>query len=89
MKDLGLEIDLQSVESNMVYFNINHPRVSGDELVKRMLDRQTDSEPVETRVAVRMLAYDNTRLRLVLHHQVTEDDVHKTLQKLRFILTSY
>ena len=89
MKDLGLEIDLQSVESNMVYFNINHPRVSGDELVKRMLDRQTDSEPVETRVAVRMLAYDNTRLRLVLHHQVTEDDVHKTLQKLQFILTSY
>ena len=89
MKDLGLEIDLQSVESNMVYFNINHPRVSGDELVKRMLDRQTDSEPVETRVAVRMLAYDKTRLRLVLHHQVTEDDVHKTLQKLRFILTSY
>ena len=89
MKDLGLEIDLQSVESNMVYFNINHPRVSGDELVKRMLDRQTDSEPVETRVAVRMLAYDKTRLRLVLHHQVTEDDVHKMLQKLRFILTSY
>ena len=89
MKDLGLEIDLQSVESNMVYFNINHPRVSGDELVKRMLDRQTDSEPVETRVAVRMLAYDKTRLRLVLHHQVTEDDVHRTLQKLQFILTSY
>lgn len=88
MKDLGLEINLQSVESNMVYFNINHPRVSGDELVKRMLDI-TDSEPVETRVAVRMLAYDKTRLRLVLHHQVTEDDVHKTLQKLRFILTSY
>ncbi|KAM7447588.1 putative low-specificity L-threonine aldolase 1 [Porites harrisoni] len=88
MKDLGLEIDLQSVESNMVYFNINHPRVSGDELVKRMLDI-TDSEPVETRVAVRMLAYDKTRLRLVLHHQVTEDDVHKALQKLRFILTSF
>ena len=87
MEDLGLEIDLKSVETNMVYFNINHPKVSVDELVKRMLVI-TESEPVETRVAVRILAAGKNRIRLVLHHQVSQDDVHKTLQKMRFILSS-
>ena len=88
MKDLGLDVDLKSVETNMVYFSVNHPTVSANELVKRMFD-VTDSEPMETRVAVRILTYGKDRIRLVLHHQVSEDDVHKTLQKLRYILTTY
>ena len=87
MEDLGLEIDLESVETNMVYFNVNHERVSANELVRRMLEI-TDSDPADIRVAVRMLTAGTNRIRLVLHHQVTQDDVHKTLQKIRFILTS-
>ncbi|XP_078346124.1 uncharacterized protein LOC144631551 isoform X2 [Oculina patagonica] len=87
MKDLGLDVDLKSVETNIVYFNVNHPTVSANELVKRMLD-VTDSEPLETRVAVRILTAGKDRIRLVLHHQVSEDDVHKTLKKIKYILTS-
>ena len=86
MKGLGLDVDLTSVETNMVYFNVNHT-VSADELVKRMLD-VTDSEPLETKVAVRILTAGKDRIRLVLHHQVCEDDVHKTLRKIKYILTS-
>ncbi|KAL9956746.1 hypothetical protein ACROYT_G038273 [Oculina patagonica] len=87
MKDLGLDVDLKSVETNLVYFNVNHPTVSANELVKRMLD-VTDSEPLETRVAVRILTVGKNRIRLVLHHQVSEDDVHETLKKIKYILTS-
>jgi len=87
MKDLGLDVDLKSVETNMVYFNVNHPTVSANELVKRMLD-VTDSAPPETRVAVRILTAGKDRIRLVLHHQVCEDHVHMTLRKIKYILTS-
>ena len=87
MKDLGLDVDLKSVETNMVYFNVNHHTVSANELVKRMLD-VTDSEPLETRVAVRILAAGKDRIRLVLHHQVCEDDVQKTLRKIKYILNA-
>lgn len=86
MKDLGLEIDPKAVETNIVFFNVNHHKVSANELVKRML-QVTDSEPEETRVAVMMLTSGANRIRVVLHHQVTEEDVHKTLKKMRFILT--
>ena len=54
MKGLGLDVDLKSVETNMVYFNVNHHTVSANELVKQMLD-VTESAPLETRVAVRIL----------------------------------
>ena len=87
MKDLGLEVDLESVQTNMVYFNVKHRTVSADKLVKRMLDI-ADSEPEETRVVVRILTAGKNRIRLVLHHQVSQDDVHTTLRKIRFILTS-
>ena len=87
MKDLGLDVDLKSVETNMVYFNLNHHTVSADELVKRMLD-VTDNDSPEARVAVRILTAGTDRFRLVLHHQVSEDDVHKTLQKIKYILTT-
>lgn len=87
MKDLGLDVDLKSVETNMVYFDVNHPTVSANELVKRMLD-VTDSTPPETRVAVRILTAGKDRIRLVLHHQVCEDHVHMTLRKIKYILTS-
>ena len=87
MKGLGLDVDLKSVETNMVYFNVNHHTVSASELVKRILD-VTDSAPLETRVAVRILTAGKDRTRMVLHHQVCEDDVHKTLRKIKYILTS-
>ena len=87
MKDLGLDVDLKSVETNMVYFKVNHHAVSANELVKQMLD-VTDNAPLQTRVAVRILTAGKDRIRLVLHHQVCEDDVHKTLQKIKYILTS-
>ena len=87
MKDLGLEIDMESVETNMVYFNVENHKVSGDHLVKNML-KVSDSDPVEARVAVKMLTAGENRIRLVLHHQVTQADVNKTLQKMRVILTS-
>lgn len=87
MKDLGLDVDLKSVETNMVYFSVNHPTISPIELSKRML-MVSDDEPTETRRAVRILTARTGTIRVVLHHQVSEDDVYVTLQKMKYILTS-
>ena len=87
MNALGLDVDLKNVETNIVYFNVNHHKVSVNELVKRMLD-VLDSAPPETRVAVKIRTAEKDRIRLVLHHQVCEDDVYKTLRKIKYILTS-
>ena len=87
MKNLGIEIDMETIDTNMVYFKVNNNKVSTNDLVKSMFT-VSDSDPIEKQVAVKMLTLGKNRIRLVLHHQVTEADIQNTLQKMRMILTS-
>ena len=87
MKNLGIEIDMETIETNMVYFKVNNSKVSANDLVKSMFT-VSDTDPMEKQVAVKMLTLGKDRIRLVLHHQVTEADIQKTLEKIRMILTS-
>lgn len=87
MKNLGIEIDMETVDTNMVYFKVNNNKVSANDLIKSMF-KVSDTDPMEKQVAVKMLTLGKNRIRLVLHHQVTEADIQKTLEKMRMILTS-
>lgn len=87
MKNLGIEIDMETVDTNMVYFKVNNNKVSANDLIKSMF-KVSDTDPMEKPVAVKMLTLGKNRIRLVLHHQVTEADIQKTLEKMRMILTS-
>ena len=87
MKNLGIEIDMETIDTNMVYFKVNNNKVSANDLVKSMFT-VSDTDPMEKQVAVKMLTLGKNRIRLVLHHQVTEADIQNTLQKMRIILTS-
>ena len=87
MKNLGIEIDMETIDTNMVYFKVNNNKVSANDLVKSMFT-VSDNDPIEKQVAVKMLTLGKNRIRLVLHHQVTEADIQNTLQKMRMILTS-
>lgn len=87
MKNLGIEIDMETIDTNMVYFKVNNNKVSANDLVKSMFT-VSDTDPMEKQVAVKMLTLGKNRIRLVLHHQVTEADIQNTLQKMRMILTS-
>lgn len=67
-----LVIDLEQVQTNMVLFSISSSyKLSGNELIKRL---ENPSDPTTTPV-VRISEMDKTRLRAVLHHQVSEEDV--------------
>ena len=86
LSHLGLNVDLSKVETNMVYFSVNNPQITATDLVNRM-GNVTANEPVISRVIVKMLTASESSIRLVLHHQISKDDVKTTLEKFKNILT--
>lgn len=72
----GMALDLESVETNMVYFNPTGCRITAGDFVARM-----------ARYGIRMLYETEPVLRAVTHLQVTRKDVGTTLQAARKILT--
>ena len=88
MKDFGLEVNngANSVQTNIMYINVTHHSITADELVKRM-GEVADNTPENLRAAVKMPAARGNHIRLVLHHQVSKEEINKTLEKLKYILT--
>ena len=68
----------------MVFFHVTKPGMTANELVSKMgtVDEAEDSD----QVIVKMLAVDRYRLRVVLHHQVSEDDVTRALKKFQLVM---
>ena len=79
MQNLGIKIDPDNVETNIVYFSIFHPRVSSLQLVER-LGEERDG------VIVKMLVVKDNILRAVTHHQISKEGIEFCLQKIKFIL---
>jgi len=61
-------VDLNSVESNMVYFDIKNSKISADRLCEVLEERGVIAMPSSS-----------TRIRLVLHHQISDSDVQFAL----------
>ena len=85
MTSYGINIDPGTVESNIIYFGFNHNKLSAFDLQDR-LQAISENEPVQTRVIVRTLAYSSTVIRVVLHHQISSDEVQTVLTKLNYVL---
>lgn len=80
MKSLGLQIDLDTVETNMVYFTVCHPNLSASDVVEKLDTCEGDA------VRVRMLVVKGNIIRAVTHHQVTTEGIELCLKKLKQIL---
>lgn len=80
MKPLGVLVDPDTVETNLVYFSVCHPNLSGMQLIEKL--GAADSNGVVVKM---MIVMDNT-VRAVLHHQVSPKDVELCLHKVKFIL---
>lgn len=78
----GLEIDPAIVETNMVYFTVKHPQFSRDLLVEQL------AEPSKNGVAIKMLAEGPNKVRAVVHHQISQQDIEDTISKVKEILTT-
>ena len=84
MKHLGLEIDPEEIETNIIYFKVSHPNLSGAQLVEALANNQSSD------VVVKMIGMGESNVvRAVTHHQVTEEGVHLCLKKLEKILVEF
>jgi len=68
----GFAIDLESVESNLVYFEVNDPSIDPDRLVKALAAE-----------GVRLNPADGTRFRAVTHYGIERKDIEAALATLR------
>ena len=71
----GLAVDLETVQTNMVSFEVNKPGLTALELVARMGEQ-----------GVKANATGSSRIRLVTHKDVSAADVDETLRVLRRLL---
>ena len=81
MESAGLQIDLDSVETNMVYFTVCHPHLNGAQVVEKL----EACEGHDT-VQVRMLVVTGNIVRAVIHHQVTSEGIELSLKKLKDVI---
>jgi threonine aldolase len=72
----GIQIDPVDVETNLVFFELTHPDVTPAQLVNGLAAQ-----------GVKLSATSNRRLRAVLNHHVTAEDVDQTLTAFRTVLS--
>ena len=66
---LGLELELESVQTNMVFCQMPAGKLTPEELVRRLGE-----------LSVRVNPPRGGRIRLVTHYGITEDDIRRTLR---------
>lgn len=66
-----IKLDLDSVQTNIIIFNWEHPSLTTQEVQNRLEEK-----------GVRFLAISKDRMRMVMHFQVTEEDVEFVKQQL-------
>lgn len=79
MKHLGLQVNLDTVETNIICFNSCHAHMNNLQLVEKL------EECGDEGVVVKMLVL-GSQVRAVTHHQVTQHGIDLCLKKLKFIL---
>ena len=81
MQNLGLEIDLESIETNIVHFSISSAAgLSGHQMEERL--NSTEWGPV----MVKLFSFEDNLIRAVIHHQVSQEDIDLCLNKVKFVL---
>ncbi|XP_059665751.1 probable low-specificity L-threonine aldolase 2 isoform X2 [Cornus florida] len=73
----GLQVDVDSVETNIVYFDIlESSNITAPKLCKHLEDR-----------GILVMPDSSTRIRLVIHHQISGSDVQYTLSCIQQAMT--
>ncbi len=72
----GLEIDLQKVKTNIIYFDLISNKISSRDLLKKMEDK-----------GIKFLNTEPNRFRMVTHYGITEEDIKLTIESLKKLLS--
>ncbi|MCC6446038.1 MAG: low specificity L-threonine aldolase [Armatimonadetes bacterium] len=67
----GLSVDMASVQTNILYFQVGHPRYTAEQLVQRL-----------AREGILCLNLDARSVRLVTHKDVDSEDIDRALEVL-------
>ena len=85
MADLGIKFNLESVETNIVFFNLFRDDMTAFEFEKQLAESH-EGGGREMSASVQVLAYTPHRMRAILHHQVSREGVQIALVKMRALL---
>ncbi len=86
LKDHGVQINLASVETNIVIFRVVRADMSAFQFSERLASTEEEEEEGGKMVCVKVIPFDGQKLRAVTHHQVSSDDVDLALEKVRKVL---
>ncbi len=78
LSDLGMEVDMDSVQTNMVYFNVPPFLKDADEFSKKINNYEE----------IKMNSAKKNRIRLVTHYGITKNDIEYFLYKVKDVLKS-
>lgn len=71
----GFELNLQQVKTNIIFFQLNHPKVEPEELLSHL-----ESEEIK------ILMIEPGIFRAVLHREISQDQIFKVLEVCRSLL---
>ena len=72
----GIELNINYVPTNIIFFNFNHPDMSSSDLVNHMKSH-----------GIIFSDYNGKHCRLVLHHGISRDDVEKVIDVFNKLLS--
>lgn len=79
----GIKVDLETVQTNMVYFDVEklvkELNINTDQFLERLLDEYGVRGGVETPIQ------DPTEIRFVTHYGISEEDIYNTINAIKMI----
>ena len=83
LKESGISVDLGSVESNIIFFTVVHKNHDAASLVKAL----GCPGPVNGhKVVIKACAKGPNVIRVVIHHQISQDDVDSVIERVKQLL---
>lgn len=68
----GIDFDSESLQTNIVIFDVKDSGLSGEEVVDRLAEK-----------GVKMLTFAGTKMRAVIHLHISDQDIHNTITALK------
>jgi threonine aldolase len=79
----GIKVDLETVQTNMVYFDVvklvEELNINTDQFLERLVDEYGIRGGVETPIQ------DPTEIRFVTHYGISEEDIYTTINAIKMI----
>ncbi|VVC40106.1 Hypothetical protein CINCED_3A012779 [Cinara cedri] len=91
IKEIGspcVTVDLDALETNILLVNVNLSGMNAGDLSSKLLqvDYDDDDDDRSRLTAVRIVQINDTSLRMVLHKDITDEDVDLAIGKIKYVV---